>query len=497
MQASVESLRRQASAASARGDHRTAIQTLDRALALSPDDPDLRSRVAQARLFTGDIAGARRDALRAGQNPRIAAPALDRLGTIFCRTQDYDQGIVMYRRAVALAPLEPAYLRNLAWGAKYVGALNEASEALRHALAIAPDDVQAWYSLSGLPDWSPSDADIAALVGLAGAAANDPERSLAAGHALATAHEIRKDYPAALEALTRAKASRRAQRAYDVGTDLAAFEAAVAAWEAGPRGVGATSAAPIFVVGPPRSGTTLLDRILSSHRDVVTAGELTIMPALARMAARQPPEGRLTADILRDGIAAPADQMGDGYLRAAAQIIGTPKRFIDKRPFNLILAGMISRILPNARILRMRRDPADTVVGNYRQFFNSQSLFHDYSYDLGDTARYVAGMETLSEAWQARLPAERYRVIDYTALVQDPERVIRSALTFCGLDWDPACLAFHENAAAVSTASAVQVREPLHGRNIGVWRRYGAGLEPALAALRARGRLAGAHPPAA
>lgn len=476
-------------AASARRDHRSAVQAFERARALAPDDVDLWARLALERLTLGDVAGARAEALSAANAPGAGPKALDRLGHVLCRTQDHRTGVALFRRAAAAAPNNPAILKNLAWGAQYVGAFVEARDALLRVLDLTPDDAMAWFNLSGLPDWHPDDQAVARLEALAISAAGDPERSLPAGHALARAHEARGDYPSALAALTRGKAARRARKPYDVSADLEMFEAALKAWDIGPKGTGDPSAAPIFVLGPPRSGTTLLDRILSSHPEVISAGELPVMTALALTTAGQPPTAALIAQTLLRSAAGPAASMGAAYLNAAKVVVGSPRRFIDKRPFNLILAGMISRILPNARILRMRRNPADTVVGNYRQFFNARSLFHDYSYDLADAARYVCGMEKLSEAWEQRLPADRYKVIDYEALVADPEREIRAALAFCDLPWDPACLDFHRNEAAVSTASAVQVREPLHGRNLDVWRRYGEGLEPALAVLRAEGRL--------
>lgn len=475
-------------AESARGRHQAAVEAFARAFALAPGDADLRSRLALEQLTLGDVAGARREALAVGEMAGAGPKALDRAGHVLGRTQALAQSVAFFRRAAQAAPGDPAILRNLAWGAQYVGAFDEAQDALRRALAVAPDDAMAWFNLSGLPGWAPTDCDLAMLERLATTAGNDVERGLAAGHALARALEARGDYPSALAALTRAKAARRRATPYDVNADLALFEAAVKAWETGPRRQGDPSQAPIFVVGPPRSGTTLLDRILASHPLVASAGEPTIMPALALTAAGLPATAPLTAEVLTRGAAGPAGPMGAAYLQAAAVLTGSSARFIDKRPFNLILAGMISRILPNARILRMRRDPADTVVGNYRQFFNLRSRFHGYSYDLVDTARYVAGMEQLSEAWGERLPADRYRVIDYPDLVADPEGQIRAALDFCGLPWDPACLEFHNNADAVSTASAVQVREPLHGRNLDVAQRYGDGLEPALAVLRQAGR---------
>ncbi len=476
-------------AASARRDHRAAIQAFEQAVLAAPADAESRSRLALERLTAGDLAGARRDGELARTLPGAGPKVLDRLGHIFCRARDYELGVDLFRQAAAAAPRDPAILKNLAWGAQYVGAFEEAREALTRALAVAPDDAMAWFTLSGLPDWRPTDADMAALERLA-AKAPPGEAGLAAGHALARALESQGAEALALAALTGAKAAHRSRHRYDLSRDLALFQAAPTAWGMGPKGAGDPSQAPIFVVGPPRSGTTLLDRILSSHAQVVSAGELPTAVLLAQSVAGVPGGGPLTAEVVMRAAHGPAASMGAAYLKAAAVVVGAPLRFIDKRPFNLILAGMISRILPNARILRMRRAPMDAVLGNYRQFFNVGSPFHGYSHDLEDTARYIAGMEALSEAWEARLPADRYRVIDYEALVAEPERVIRAALTFCGLDWDPACLNFHNNQAAVSTASAVQVREPLHGRNIDLWRRYGDGLDPARAILRAAGRAA-------
>lgn len=490
MNGSAEQWRQQGLAASARRDHAGAIAAFEQALKLSPRDPALAARLALEHLTYGDVAAARRTAQAARALPGADARTIDRLGHIFSRLSEFSLALDLFRQAAAAAPDDPAILRNLAWGAQHLGQFPEAEQALRRALVLAPDDDRAWFNLSGLPGWNPDDIDLARLTELRDRVAGDEERSLQVGHALARGLEARGDHPAALAALTAAKAARRRARRYDLDAALAAFAAAPDAWRAGPVGPGDPSPAPIFIVGPPRSGTTLLDRILSCHRDVTSAGELRAMPLLALRAAGIGREASITAHVMAATAIAPAAPVGRMYLDAAASLAGTTPRFTDKRPFNLIFAGMISRALPNAHILRMRRNPADTVLGNYRQLFGSGSMFHDYAYDLDHTARYIAGLETLSETWEALLPPDRYRVIDYEALVADPEPQIRRILAFCGLEWDPACLDFHTSTTGVSTASAVQVREPLHDRNIGLWRRYGEGFDPALRILRAAGRLA-------
>lgn len=487
MSGSADQWREAGVAASVRRDHVGAIRAFEQAVLLAPRDPALAARLALERLTCGDVDGARVGARAARTLPGADARTIDRLGHILNRTGDFHEALGLFRQASTMAPVDVAILKNLAWGAQHLGLFAEAEAALRRALALVPADDKAWFSLSGLPGWRPNSAEVAGLERLLDAVAGDEERSLGAGHALARAREALGDAPGALAVLTRAKAARRQARRFDAAAALGAFQAAPAAWALGPTGEGDPSAAPIFVVGPPRSGTTLLDRILSSHAQVTSAGELRAMPLLALRIAGVQGERSPTAEIMARTAAAPAAFVGRAYLEAAASLAGSTPRFTDKRPFNLIFAGLISRALPNARILRMRRNPADTVLGNYRQFFASNSAFHDYAWDLEDTARYVAGLEALSDQWERLLPPDRYRVIDYEALVADPKAQIRAVLDFCDLPWDPACLDFHRNTAGVSTASAVQVREPLHDRNIGLWRRYGPGFEPALKILREAG----------
>lgn len=484
----VAQLRQAGIAAAAANNHQAAAEAFARAIALRPGDGEVLSRLALARLSLGDLATAQHLARKAASLAGDNAAVLDRLGHILSSCRAFEEGFELFRRAIGAAPYNPAFLRNFAWGAQYVGDLPAAQAALMRVLDLNPEDGMAWSTLTALPGWSATDQDISHLRRLADRPRSVPD-GLAIGHALARALESRGDYAGAIAALSVAKRARLEARPYDVGRDLALFEAAATHYHAGPTGRGLSSDAPIFIVGPPRSGTTLLDRIISSHSQVTSAGELGVMILLVLNTAGASGAGPLTGPVLARAAQADAAIMARRYLEAAKVVVGAAGRFTDKRPFNLILAGFIHRMLPNARIVRMRRHPADATLGNYRQFFNLGSAHHDFSYDLVSAARYISGLEALSEFWEANLPADRYRVVDYEALVADPRGQIAAVLDFCGLDWDPACLEFHKNTTGVSTASAAQVREPLHDRNIGLWRRYGDALQPALNVLRAAGRL--------
>jgi hypothetical protein len=285
--------------------------------------------------------------------------------------------------------------------------------------------------------------------------------------------------------LERAKAAKRAE----VGDVMPAFEAifAGAAASAKPRAgeTGHDSAEPIFVVGMPRTGTTLVDRILSSHPDVISAGELGNFSSLAHALARAPESDAAALFAAAQGL--DVARLGAAYVQSTRPITGTTPRFVDKLPVNFLFAGLIHRALPNARIICLRRDPMDACLSNYRQLFGADAAPYFYTLGLEDTARYYALFDRLAATWREKLPPDRYAEVGYEALVAHLEHEVRRLLAFCGVGWDARCLSFQENAAPVATASSVQVRSPIYSSSVGRWRRWGEAVAPLRAALQAHG----------
>jgi hypothetical protein len=241
---------------------------------------------------------------------------------------------------------------------------------------------------------------------------------------------------------------------------------------------GHPSTEPIFIVGMPRTGTTLVERILSSHPDVFAAGELTNFGLVLKRRARTPSNRVLDPETLAAGPGLDAAALGEAYVESTRPRTGRTPRFIDKMPLNFFYAALIHRALPNARILCLRRGALDACLSNYRQLFATTFSYYNYTYDLLDTGRYYVEFDSLARHWREVLPATRYREVRYEDVVEHTEREARALVEFCGLDWDPACLAFHENAAPVATASSVQVRRPIYRTSLERWRKYETEIAP-------------------
>lgn len=410
----------------------------------------------------------------------------DTLGVVYSRSGLHARALPYFERAVALRPGDAGFQQNLGTALQFAGDFAGAERALRAAVAVQPDLYRAWWSLTQMSALRPDDEDRARLEALFPAAPDaDPDRALHIGHALARLAEDAGDPAAALAWLARAKAARLRETAYDPARDARLFAAARAT--IGPAAAGAPNAAPIFVVGLPRTGTTLVDRILSSHPEVVSVGERTDFALiLKRMAGTPSPLVLDEATLAAAAGGLDLAEAGRRYLDAVAQLAGEA-RSLDKMPLNVLYAGLICRALPNARIVCLRRHPMDAGLSNYRQLFATRFPYYDYALDLEHTGRYVSEFERLADHWATALPADRYLNVRYEDLVADQEGATRRLLAHCGLAWDPACLAFHENQAPVATPSAVQVRSPIHAGSVGRWKRYGAGLEPMAAALKAAG----------
>jgi hypothetical protein len=238
----------------------------------------------------------------------------------------------------------------------------------------------------------------------------------------------------------------------------------------------------------PRTGTTLVERILSSHPQVFAAGELTNFGLASKRATGTGSNRVLDPETLVASASCDAYALGETYLDSTRPRTGHTERFIDKMPLNFFYAALIRRALPNAKIVCLRRNPLDTCLSNYRQLFATGFSYYDYAYDLLDIGRYFAGFSKLADHW-ARTLGGNYLEVHYERVVENTPQEARRLLEFCELPWDPACVAFERNAAPVATASSVQVRQPIYRTGLERWRHYQRELAPLEVLLRAEGLL--------
>lgn len=416
------------------------------------------------------------------------ALTLDTIGCVFVRVGRHREALAPFAAAVAIDPDNLDYRYNLAAASGFVGDVDKARWNYEAIIAADPGYARAHYALATLSRQR-VDANHVPRLKAALAATRTPEDALRLRYALAKELEDLAD-PGALAHLSVANAAQKRAIGYDFAQDAAIFDA-IEALFGGLAPVaaqtGTPDAAPIFIVGMPRTGTTLADRILSSHPAVESAGELQAMPlAVKGLAATSTRMVIDPATVAASGGVDPA-AIGDAYLeRARHHLTGGAARFIDKLPANFLYVGHIATAFPNAAIVCLRRHPMDTIWSNYKNLFASTSAYYGYSYDPMDAARYYARFDRLMALWERLFPG-RVLQLSYEALVADQAGQSRRLLAHCGLQWDDRCLSFHENAAPVATPSAAQVRRPINADAVGRWRTHEAALAPARDWLASRG----------
>ena len=462
------------------------LRHLQRAVHLSPQRADYAAQfaraLAMARLTRESLVAA--DAARALQPEDPAT--LDTLAVVYTQANEHAKAIELFEKAARKLPSRASYRFNLGTSQTFSGNLEQAEREYEACIALEPGYWKAHLALAQLRKATSGHNHLARLRGLL-AADGDATARMYLNLALAKELEDLGDYPAAFGHLVAGKAAGGEGRGYASARDLRVFEAIEQAFPAPVDGApGYPGDQPIFVVGMPRSGTTLVDRILSSHPLVHSAGELqNFGVALKRASGSRTPE-LLDADTVLRGARAEPFALGEAYVASTRPATAAKPRFVDKLPHNFLYLGHIARALPNARIVGLRRNPMDTCLGNFRQLFAQSSPYYDYSFDLLDTGRYYLMFDRLMRHWRRVLPG-RVLELDYEALVDDQEGTTRTLLAHCGLEWDEACLRFDDNAAPVATASAVQVRQPLHRDALERWKRYGEAMEPLRRLLREGG----------
>lgn len=398
---------------------------------------------------------------------------------------DYPAAATQFERLCAVVQGNTHYLFELGQTQEYLGRFDAAVASYNASLAAEPLNYKARHALVQLQKQSVLSNQIVELEKQLTLADDDGWRSLHLGHALAKTYEDFGETQKSFEWLTRAKKKRRQLFPYSTQNDVALADAVRALRLS--DGAAEEASDPIFVTGLPRSGTTLADRIISSHPDVTSAGEIGNFVQLLKLFSDSTTPLTLDTDMLSRTAGVDFARLGRSYIDSTRPLTGAAPRFIDKAPSNYLLAPLILRALPNARIIVMRRHPLDSVLSNYKQIFPFEDRYYDYVYDLESTAQKFAAFDKLIAHWRNVLPSERFMVLQYEDLVANQEARTRDMLAFCGLPWDARTLSFHENASGVATPSARQVRQAMNSQAVGRWAKYGAALDPARKALEAAG----------
>jgi tetratricopeptide (TPR) repeat protein len=462
------------------GNHMKACELFERAADLDPQNADFQAYYGKALTTLGHQNRAKVAADKAAAHPIDDAFLADTIGVIYSRTGFHEKAVPFFEKAVALNQEPANFHYNLAASLQFLGNFDRAEAAYRETLSRDSKAYRAWSSLVGLKRQSEDDNHLDALIELFDELSGNADAALHLGHAIAKTLEDLGRYEESLDWLHAAKRGKLSSS----GINSIPYEELFAAARATAPETKVSGddddddhVSPIFIIGLPRTGTTLIDRILSSHSQVTSAGELNIFPGLIKEATRTRSNMVLDGETLIKANKLNLSEIGKDYINATKDLARGSARFTDKMPLNFFYASLIHRALPGAHIVAVRRGAMDSCLSNYRQLLTVQDSYYRYTYDLEDTAAFYRLFDDLMIHLREHLPADRFLEIHYERIVHDQEKQTRRLLDFCGLNWEEACLRFHENAAPVSTASSVQVRRPLYSDSIDRWKRYGNKLD--------------------
>jgi len=462
-----------------RGRHAEALRWLDALLAFAPSHPGGLAARAMALKYFDRLDEALDSAKRAVAASPQSAEAHNTLGQILQARNQFDPALTSFDTAATL-PGTAAESAGVNRGLLLMeaGRKAEAIAAFDALLEARPRSAMGWFNRADLKTFAAGDPDIArmeALVRPDGAQSFNDRMSI--HFALAKAYLDAGDSERAFIHLGEGNRMKRGTFSYDADETsrwmrgfTKIFSPALAKKF---KGAGCDSAMPIFVVGIPRSGTTLVEQILASHPDVHGAGELSVLQRLTDSIGDYPAgAARLGPDDFA--------RLGQEYLAQVAPKAEGRRHVVDKLPANFLHIGLIRLILPNARIVHCRRDPVDTCLSCYTKLFSAEQVF---AYNLTELGRFHRSYQEQVAHWRKVVPSDRFIDVDYEAVVDDLEGQARRLVEFLGLPWNESCVRFHENKRVVRTASVNQVRQPIYKTSAGRWRKHAAQLGPLLEAL--------------
>ncbi|MFT7638879.1 MAG: tetratricopeptide (TPR) repeat protein [Pirellulaceae bacterium] len=403
------------------------------------------------------------------------------LGIVTASKGDYTRALEMMNKALSLNESSAEIHHNIGPMYRVLGDFESAEKHYRKSIEIKPDYAEAYFNLASVKRFESDDPVIPVLEEMLGTdtLSKDDQCFLhfAAGKIL---NDVGR-YDDAFENYKLGNDLRKLE--FDTKKHIEWIDRIIACFPKElfdrRKGEGTSTASPIFIVGMPRSGTTLLEQILSSHPDVEGAGELRDLSSIAETISQHHPEKIKYPEYIDSVPSNVIAGFGEAYAKRVGSMFPTAKQIVDKMPHNFLFLGLISQMLPNAKIIHAKRHPLDTCLSCYFQRFRASQ---EFSYKQEHLAVYFKHYERLMQHWAAVLPIPYYTAV-YEQLVADPENEVRELLEFCGLPWDDQCLDFHKTERPVTTASNHQVRQPVYKTSVERWRRYEKHLGPLIKAL--------------
>ena len=454
-----------------------AVAAFTRAIKLDDKRYDAAVELAGQYLVSGQFAEAvtllQRYEAQLNQSPRY----LDMAGTIYTNVGLPDRGWPLYRKANELQPGVDFIQANLAACSVFVGKIDAAKEIYRRLLDKYPHHQRNHYELSRIARATDS-THIEQMRDVLRATKMAAERNIFIYYAIGKEWEDLEQWDEAFKYYEMAGNAAAKVANYDVATDLRLIDKVIEVCNGDWLSLGANQSAanvsgkiPIFIVGLPRTGTTLVERIVSCHSQVESVGETYFMHSVLRRASGVESTEAMNPAIVEAASKKPVAVIADGYLQAVRYKFGTKPVFIEKFPENFLYLGFIAKAFPQARIVCLTRHPMDACFALYKQ------SFFRYAYTLDDLGPYYAAHNRLCNHWRQVLN-DRMIEVEYESLVTDQEGQTRRLLDRLGLPFEEACLNFHRNITASNTASAVQVREKMHSRSVNRWQHFAMHLQP-------------------
>lgn len=456
------------------GDFKAMRTAAQKARELDSEHPDAVLREIESDIYCGDIQHARSSLAllenRAGTNTQL----LQEIAQLYLHCSAHTEAGRCYAKAVELKPDHAPYLFNLASSLVTLGEIKRAEQLFNQLIEQSPLDYGALLNRSMLKTWKPENHHLHQLSDSLSALAPGDAGEVPLCYALAKEYEDLGEFKKSFSFLRRGADRRRSMLAYKVEQDIDAMRQIRETFNQelfAKTSLQAQGAPAYFVFGLPRTGTTLVDRILSSHSQVGSLGEISNL-AYAIMQLASGPGGK--REMIKRSATINMADLGQIYSQGIQGFGATAAHLINKTPQNFLYAGLIHLALPEAKMIHLRRHPLDSCYAMYKTLFR---MGYPFSYNLEDLGHYYLAYHQLMQHWRDVLPG-KILDIDYETLVDQQERTSRELLAFCGLTWEDACLEFQNNTAPAATASAAQVRQPVYRSSLQRWKDYAEELAP-------------------